>query len=158
MLLDHFGSTKGNIGLVIRYILLKTVAKSCGDNVSIYPNVYLFSIQNLSIGTNVSIHPMCYLDAVGGIEIGNDVSIGHGATIMSSTHHYEERAIPIKDQPLELKLTCISDNVWIGAKATVLYGRNVGSGSIIAANCVVTQDIPRNVIVGGVPSRILKHR
>ena len=50
------------------------------------------------------------------------------------------------------------DNVWIGAKATILYGRRVCAGSIIAANCVVTQDVPPNVIVGGVPSRTLKKR
>ncbi|MDF2522781.1 MAG: acyltransferase [Clostridiales bacterium] len=158
VLFEHFRMTQGKIGLAIRYIFLKTIAKSCGDNVSIHPNVYLFSMQNLSVGTNVSIHPMCYIDAAGSIVIGNDVSIAHGVTIMSSSHQYDNVDVPIKDQQIELKLTCISDNVWIGAKATILYGRNVGGGSIIAANCVVTQDVPDGVIVCGVPARILKKR
>ena len=81
---EHYRMVKGNKGLLIRYVLLKTIAKSCGDNVSIHPNVYILNTHNLSVGNNVSIHPMCYIDAAGGVEIGNDVSIAHGVTVMSS--------------------------------------------------------------------------
>jgi len=48
--------------------------------------------------------------------------------------------------------------VWIGAKATVLRGTNVGHGSVIAAHAVVREDVPPMSIVGGVPARILKNR
>ena len=61
-------NTNGNIGIVIRYALLKTLAKSIGDNVSIQPGAYIFNPKELEIGDNVSIHPMCYIEAWGGVQ------------------------------------------------------------------------------------------
>ena len=106
-LLEHYREKKGIKGLVLRYALLKTIAEYCGDNVSIHPGVYLLHPQGLSIGNNVSVHPMCYLDATGGIEIGNDVSIAHGCTILSTTHTYTDREIPIKEQRVEKQKTTV---------------------------------------------------
>ena len=157
-LLTHFRKTKGYKGLVVRYALLKTLAKSCGDNVSIHPDVYLFSASQLAIGDNVSIHPMCYIDASGEIDIGNNVSIAHAVTVLSTTHSFDDRDIPIKDQPVRKKKTVIEDNVWIGAKATILCGNTVHSGSVIAAGAVVTHDVACNTVVGGIPARMIKER
>lgn len=157
-LFNFFRYIQGTKGLAIRYILLKVITKECGDNVSIHPNVYLFELKNLSIGDNVSIHPMCYIDATGGISIGNDVSIAHGVTIMSTTHLYNDVLIPIKDQKTASYFTKIDNNVWVGAKATILAGVNVATGSIIAANAVVTKDVFKNNVVGGIPARKIKER
>jgi acetyltransferase-like isoleucine patch superfamily enzyme len=153
-----FRMTTGNKGLVIRYILLKSIAKSCGDNVSIQPGVYIFCPQNISIGHNVSVHPMCYIDAFGKINIGNDVSIAHGVTIMSSTHQYKDLKIPIKDQPVDLLTTEINDNVWVGSKVTILAGVKVNSGSVLAAGAVITKTVEKDTLVGGVPAKKIKDR
>ena len=157
-MLVRFRRTTGHKGLVIRYALLKTLAKSCGDNVSIHPDVYLFSVSQMTLGDNISIHPMCYIDACGEIDIGSDVSIAHGTTILSTTHSFENTDVPIKDQPVEMKKTRIKNNVWIGAKATVLCGNTVHSGSVVAAGAVVTHDVPKNTVVAGVPARVIKER
>lgn len=157
-LFEHYRMTKGTKGLAIRYVLLKTIAKYCGDNISIHPNVYLLNPENLFIGSNVSLHPMCYIDAAGNIDIGNDVSIAHGVTIMSSTHLYNNMDIAIKDQRVDLLPTIIANNVWIGSKATILSGVKINSGSIVGAGAVVTKDVPQNSIVGGVPAKVIKER
>ncbi|MEG1256979.1 acyltransferase [Clostridium sp.] len=154
----HYRKTKGKKGLFIRYILLKTVAKSVGDNVSIHPDVYLLNVHKLSLGNNVSIHPMCYFEAWGGIIVGDDVSIAHAVTVLSVNHTYTDLNIPIKDQGIEGKRTEIKSNVWIGAKVSILGGVTIGSGSIIATGAVVTKNIRENVIIGGVPARIIKNR
>lgn len=145
-------------GLLIRYILLKSVARYCGDNVSIHPNVYLLNPQKISLGNNVSIHPMCYIEAFGEIEIGNNVSIAHGVTIMSSEHNFNDLDIEIKDQGINTGKVLINNNVWIGAKATILAGKVIDSGSIIGAGAVVSKDVNSNMIVGGVPARVIKSR
>jgi len=157
-LFQHFRMTTGKKGLVIRYVLLKTLAKSCGDNVSIHPSVFLFKLNNLSIGNNVSIHPMCYIDATGEIEIRDDVSIAHGVTILSTTHTFSETLVPIKNQKTQIKKTTIQSNVWIGAKVTILYGNRIGEGSIIGANSVVTKNIESNTICAGIPAKVIKKR
>lgn len=52
----------------------------------------------------------------------------------------------------------IGNDVWIGAKATLLDGVTIGDGAVIAAGAVVTQNVPPYAIVGGVPAKILGYR
>ena len=156
--LNMFKSTRGTLGIVLRYIFIKAIARKVGDNVVIYENVYLHFPEKMEFGNNVSIHPMCHLEAYGNIKIGDDVSIAHGTTILTTTHLYDDVTIPVKDQGFNSKETYIGNGTWIGAKATVLYGVHVGENSIIGANSLVNKDVPDFAVVGGVPAKILKMR
>ena len=46
--------------------------------------------------------------------------------------------------------------MWIGSNVTILDGVTVGENSVIAAGAVVNKSFPNNVIIGGIPTRILK--
>ena len=148
----------GNIALGKRYALLSTLAKKIGDNVAIFSDVYIKNVHLLEVGNNVSFQPMTYIDAVGGIKIGNDVSLAEGVSLFSFNHGYKINDISIKNQPLELSQIIIENNVWIGAKATILAGVHIKSGSIIGAGAVVTKDVEENCIVGGVPAKVIRKR
>ncbi len=150
--------TNGKFGFFLRYVAFKTLAKSCGDNVAIYPNVYVMSFQNISVGNNVSIHPMCYIEGGGGIFIGNDVSIAHSASVLSTSHGFHDTKTPIKYQPIMRRSVNICDNVWIGAKATILYGVEVGEGSVIGAHSLVNRNVCPGAIAAGSPAKTLKYR
>ena len=145
-------------GIALRYILLKSINNNIGDNVSIHPGCYIFAIENLEIGNNVSIHPMCYIDATGGIKIGSDVSIAHGTTILSTSHSFEKKNQSIKYQKILKNRTEISDNVWIGAKAIILYGVKINEGSVIGAATFVNTEIPENSLVYNEKNIIIKNR
>ena len=54
--------------------------------------------------------------------------------------------------------TIIDNDVWIGQNVTVLPGVHIGNGAIIAANSVVTKNIPAYHIAGGNPCKIIKKR
>lgn len=54
--------------------------------------------------------------------------------------------------------TIIGNDVWIGYKATIMAGVNIGDGAIIAANSVVTKDVAPYTIVGGNPAGEIKKR
>lgn len=58
----------------------------------------------------------------------------------------------------ELATTIIGNDVWIGARATILDGIIIGDGAIIAAGAMVTKNIPPYAIAGGVPAKIIKYR
>lgn len=50
----------------------------------------------------------------------------------------------------------IGNDVWIGGHSTICPGVTIGSGVVVAAGSVVTKNIPDNVVVGGVPAKIIK--
>ncbi|CAN4273545.1 WbbJ Acetyltransferase (isoleucine patch superfamily) [Methylophilaceae bacterium] len=50
----------------------------------------------------------------------------------------------------------VGKNTWVGANATIRPRINIGNNSIIGAGSVVVKDIPSNVIVAGVPARVIK--
>lgn len=52
----------------------------------------------------------------------------------------------------------IGNDVWIAAGSHVLRGVTIGDGAVIAANAVVTKDVPPYAIVGGVPAKLIKYR
>lgn len=160
-LFEMHRNTRGKIGLGIRYALLKAIALDCGDNVAIYPGVYLFDMENLVIGNNVSIHPMCYIECgyiPGGVRIDDDVSIAHGVTIIGTNHIYDGLDSLIRDKGVTCEPVHIESNVWIGAKVTVTAGTTVASGCVIGANAVVTTDTEGNGVYVGIPAKKIKTR
>ena len=156
ILLKSFRHTNGKFGLLLRYVFLKNLAETVGDNVSIQPGVYLLNLTNLRIGNNVSIHPMCYIDAEGGITIGNDVSIAHSTSILSTNHEWSDLSLPIKYNAVKYNAVVINDDVWIACGVRILAGVEIGNRSVVAAGAVVNKSFNCNTVVGGVPAKILK--
>lgn len=52
----------------------------------------------------------------------------------------------------------LQNDVWIGHGATVMAGVTLHNGCVVAANAVVTKDVPPYAIVGGNPAKILRYR
>lgn len=54
--------------------------------------------------------------------------------------------------------TFVGNDVWIGYKAVIMPGVKIGDGAIIAANSIVTKDIPPYATAGGNPARVIRRR
>jgi virginiamycin A acetyltransferase len=52
----------------------------------------------------------------------------------------------------------IENDVWIGARVTILPSVKICNGAIIGAGALVQKDVPPYAIVGGVPAHIIKYR
>lgn len=52
----------------------------------------------------------------------------------------------------------LEDNVSVGAGAVIVGPVRIGANSIIGANSVVTTDLPQNVIIAGIPGKVIKER
>lgn len=52
----------------------------------------------------------------------------------------------------------VGNDVWIGHGVTIMSGITIGDGAVLAAEAVVTKDVPPYTIVGGVPAKEIKKR
>ena len=115
---------------------------------------------SLVIGAQCSIGEGAHITAANSIRIGNHVLLGKHVTISDNNHgegSLAEIDIPPTRRPLISKGPIfIEDNVWIGEKATILAGVTVGRGAIVAANSVVTKDVPSGSVVAGVPAKVIR--
>ena len=59
---------------------------------------------------------------------------------------------------VEYKPIKIGNDVWIGARVTILDGVVIGDGAVFAAGAIVTHDVPDYAVVGGVPAKIIRYR
>ncbi len=112
--------------------------------------------KGITIGNHSSFGRFTEFGAAGGIEIGNDVIGGGYITFHSENHNYEDSSKLIREQGVTSKGIKLGNNIWIGVKVTFLDGSQVGDNSIIAAGAVVNGIFPDNVVIGGVPARVLK--
>lgn len=89
-----------------------------------------------------------------GIEIGENVLVGTGVTVLDSDFH---EIAPLRRQGGTPKMgrVCIEKNVWIGERAVILKGSRIGENSVVAAGAVVCGEFPANVIIGGVPAKVI---
>ena len=95
-----------------------------------------------------------YLD----VEVGDASILADWIYVCDFDHRTERLDIPIKDQGIVKSPTRIGSDVWIGEKASVLRGVDIGHGSVVASHCLVNRDVPPFSIAVGVPVRVVKSR
>ena len=134
-----------------------------GDDVMLSINV-MISCKNgcVEIGerTGLSAHTIIHATNDCPVSIGEDGIIGPQCYLAGGgNYHHDNLDIPIRDQGIQndggVKL---ENNIWLGAKVTVLGGVTMHSGSIAGAGSVVAKDIPYNAICAGVPAKVIRNR
>ena len=111
---------------------------------------------SICIGENSFVGHGCTVVANSTIQIGADCLIGEFVTIRDQNHGIEYSDVPFSKQEMVSSPISIGSNVWIGAKSTVIAGVTIGPNSVVAANAVVTKDVPSWTVVGGVPGKVLR--
>ncbi len=97
--------------------------------------------------------PGCYTQAANGIVLQDNIYIGPGVKIISANHDVNNFKIWNRAKPIKIKSNC-----WIGANAVILPEVEIGEHTIVAAGAVVTKSFKEeNVILAGVPAKIVKH-
>ncbi|MDW7988938.1 MAG: DapH/DapD/GlmU-related protein [Nitrososphaerota archaeon] len=96
--------------------------------------------NNVNIQSSVYIPPKCI--------IHDDVFIAPRVCFTNDKYPPSKRLVGV----------VVERGAILGANCTLISGVRIGEGAIIAAGAVVTKDVPSNVIVAGVPARILSNR
>jgi acetyltransferase-like isoleucine patch superfamily enzyme len=108
--------------------------------------------QSIKLGESVFINHACSFLDMGGITIEDNVLIGPRVNLVTENHPLE----PADRRAMVCKPILIKRNAWIGAGATVLPGVTIGANAVVAAGAVVSRDVEDNVVVGGVPAKLIK--
>ncbi|MDP6526565.1 MAG: DapH/DapD/GlmU-related protein [Kiritimatiellia bacterium] len=111
---------------------------------------------SIEIGNGVFIGNGCTLSAAKGIVIGDCCLLSAEVRVHDNDGHPLDpgkRRTNLPMTPEDASPVKIEDNVWIGARATILKGVTLGCNSVIGTGAVVTKDVPSNTIVAGNPAR-----
>lgn len=117
----------------------------------------------IKIGNNFCASERLHISAINHIEIGDNCLFGSCVYISDHNHGSYKGTLQSKpsEPPLQRVLfshgsVIIGENVWMGDNVVVIGPVSIGNGVIIAANSVVTKDIPNDVMVAGIPAKIIK--
>jgi acetyltransferase-like isoleucine patch superfamily enzyme len=131
-----------------------------GDNVYIGRNTIIYVKNgNIRIGANVNISSNCQMVSSNDMTIGADTVIGAYTYLLSGGgYDYAPGAPKFAEQNgyITKGPLTVGDNCWFGAGVTVLDAACIGEHCVIAAGAVVTEPVPANSVVGGVPARVIK--
>lgn len=137
----------------VRRLMMELTGNEIDDSFRLFPPFYTDFGKNIHIGKKVFINCGCSFQDQGGIYIEDKVLIGHKVVLATINHGLDpERRGDNYPAPIH-----IGRNVWIGANVTVLPGVTIGENAVIAAGAVVTKDVAKNTVVGGVPARFMKN-
>lgn len=111
----------------------------------------------LTIGKRCVIGEGCYFSARENntqLHIGDDCMFSRNVKLMTSDGH-DILNNTLKNRINLAQNITIGQHVWLADGAIVLKGRNIGSGSVVGINSVVTKDVPKNSVVAGNPAKII---
>ena len=134
--------------------ILKKLLGSTGEKIHIQQPFYCDYGCNISVGENFFANYGCVILDVNRVTIGKNCMLAPCVKIFSATHPVkaEERYNGVE---LGLPIT-IGDNCWIGGGAIINPGVTLGNNVVVASGAVVTKSFGDNVLIGGVPARVIK--
>lgn len=144
------------LGILLRYLWAKRLAKSCGDNVLFETGVRVTHWDQIELGSNVAIFETCYLYGKGGIKIGDNVSIAHQSLLISFDFEVGDPDTPLKYSPQRKKPIIIGDDIMIFSGVRIFAGVTLAPRTIIAANAVVREGVYEPGVYAGLPAKFKK--
>ena len=133
------------------------VHKSVGikSTTKIYGNGKIEIKEGTYFGSNTSIvaNPRS-----ASIYIGKNCMVSHEVHVRTSQYDVSTLHLPKEERKAIYANILIGDNVWIGKGVYLKGGVTIGDNVTIGANSVVVKDVESNMIVGGIPARVIRKR
>jgi acetyltransferase-like isoleucine patch superfamily enzyme len=133
----------------LRHLFYRRVMQvEMGPGSFIHSGLWLDCRRHLVIGENSVINQRCRLDARGVLTIGANVSVSPEVHLITADHDIAADDLGGRTRPVT-----IGDFVFIGSRATILPGVEIGEGAVVAACAVVTKSVGPREVVAGIPAR-----
>lgn len=147
------GSRRTGLSCALRVYLLSKIFQKSGKRINILKGAEIYCPNNFSIGEDSGIGQDCKFQCLDEVHIGNRVLIGPQVLIFTANHKWDSYLNTYFKSGIDKSKVTIGDDSWIGARAILLPGVNIGKGVTIAAGSIVTKDVENYSIVAGVPAK-----
>ena len=146
------------IGDQVSLIVEQGATLSIADNSFIGESCYIKCFGgNISIGQDVSINSKSFINGCGGVSIGHNTRIGTQSIIIASNHKFDDPDILFKDAITKEGIE-IGQNVWFGARVTVLDGVHISDDVVVGACSLVSKNITEAGVYVGTPAKKLQQK
>lgn len=136
-----------------RITLLRLFGAKIGSGCAIYPSTKIWAPWNLICEDTVAIASDVDVYNPALVTLFTHAIVSQGAYLCGATHAIHESNFQLIAKPIS-----IGSYAWVAARATVMPGVSLGTGSVLALGGVATKDIPPWEIYGGVPAKHLGQR
>jgi len=141
----------------LRVACCKRIFKSAGKINTVDWGAYFGNGRDVVIGDDSGIGANCVLPS--NIIIGNHVLMAPDLLALKNNHRFDRADIPIGQQgDIVSRPIVIGDNVWIGQRVIITPGTHIASGTVVAADAVVTREYEPDSIIGGNPAKVIRPR
>ena len=125
-----------------------------GDNTKV--GTFVEIQKNAFIGRNCKISSHTFICE--GVHIEDNVFVGHNVTFINDRiPRATNKDGGMQDESdWKVEETFVKKGASIGSSATIMCGVTIGERSIVGAGAVVTEDVPPNAVVAGVPAKIIR--
>jgi putative colanic acid biosynthesis acetyltransferase WcaF len=137
----------------VRRSLLRLFGARIGRGVVLKPGVRVKYPWLLEVGENTWIGEDAWLDNLAWIRVGSNVCISQGAYFCTGNHDWTDPAFGLIVRPIT-----VYDGAWIGAKAFLGPGVEVGECAVASAGSVVTGNLEAYTVYAGNPAQAIKTR
>lgn len=125
-----------------------------GNNILLYGEGQIIIGENSYIGENSTIQSIKNFK----VKIGKNCAISHNVRIYTASKDANQNFNIGKVEKIKSGNVNIQNGVWIGANVFINPGITIGENSVIGANSVVTKDLEKNCIYGGVPAKFISRK
>ena len=162
LLAPFFGSMGSGVRIVRPMRIFGARYSHFGDESVLQYGAYLAVLKEhaeppvFKVGARTMIGNHAHIVATKRVEFGEGVLTADRLFVSDNRHTFENPLVPVRDQGLtQLAEVHIGDGSWIGENVCI-SGASIGRQCVIAANSVVTRDIPDLCVAAGAPARIVK--
>jgi len=120
-------------------------------HVGLYPGVQLSCLGR----GRIAIGDGTYLNRSTRVYAGREVRIGRNCMIAWENVITDTDGVDFDADTVAGPLV-VEDRVWIGARCVIAGALTIGEGAIVAANSLVTGDVPPRAVVAGRPARLME--
>jgi putative colanic acid biosynthesis acetyltransferase WcaF len=141
------------MGNKFRILLLKIFGAKIEWSVFLYSSAKIYIPWLLTMEAKSCLGPFSEVYNLGPVHIKKEATVSQYAYICNGTHDISDKGFP-----LMVGNILVGENVFIGAKAFIMPGVQLGEASVVGACAVVTKDVLPFTVVGGNPAKFIKKR